>query len=67
MIGLGIGLSIGSFGGSATPQALSGAGSPVGTVTPEFVGQHYLQNPGPSQEYWYSTGLTNADWTLEIT
>lgn len=39
---------------------VSGAGSPSGVVTPEYIGQEYLDTSGSA---WYkSTGLTNTDW-----
>lgn len=39
---------------------ISGSGTPIGSVTPEFVGQEYLDTSGT---VWYkSTGLTNTDW-----
>jgi len=50
--------------GGSTPStcgSLAGDSSPVGAVTPEFVGQLYNQNNG--EAFFYSTGLTNADWT----
>lgn len=43
-------------------EALSGAGSPVGSVAPEFIGQLYHDTVADT--YYRSTGLTNADWTL---
>lgn len=36
-------------------------GTPVSSVTPEFVGQEYLQTDGPNLLF-KSTGLTTADW-----
>lgn len=39
----------------------SGEGSPVGAVTPDFVGQLY--DDTTSDSYWRATGLTSADWT----
>lgn len=36
------------------------SGSPVGVVTPEFLGQLYVDTDGPT--YWFSTGATDADW-----
>lgn len=48
------------------PSAIQGfvqaAGSPVGSVTPYFIGQEYLNT---SANTWYkSHGLTSADWKL---
>ena len=43
-----------------TCQALSGVGSPSAVVTPDFVGQYYVDNG--SMYSWVSTGLTNSDW-----
>lgn len=49
----------GGGGGSGTNN-LSGSGSPVGVVTPDYVGQSYtdLTTPG----FWTSTGATSANW-----
>ena len=41
--------------------ALSGDAPPTGSVTPQFIGQLYNQNNG--EAFFYSTGLTSADWT----
>lgn len=38
-----------------------GAGSPVGVLTPIFIGQNYSRTSNPP-ELWRATGLTNADW-----
>lgn len=43
-----------------TCEAQSGAGSPVGVATPEFVGQLYHDTTADT--YYRSTGLTAADW-----
>lgn len=41
-------------------QRRSGAGSPVGTVTPRYLGEEYLNTSGP---VWFkSTGLTSSSW-----
>lgn len=37
-----------------------GEGSPVGSATPDFIGQLYVST---AEDYWRSTGLTSADWT----
>lgn len=40
----------------------TGTGSPVGTVTPDFIQQMYLDT---ENENWYkSTGLTSTQWKL---
>lgn len=39
-----------------------GAGSPVGVNVPKFIGQLYHDTT--NDEYWRSTGLTNADWVF---
>lgn len=60
----------GGVNGQVTAQQLIdlispiGVGSPVGVVTPAFIGQKY-SNTAPI-ELWQSTGLTNADWTQLI-
>jgi hypothetical protein len=41
---------------------LEGAGSPEGSVTPEFEGQLYRNTD--EDTYYRSTGLTESDWTL---
>jgi len=51
-------------GGGGSCAALSGVSAPTGSVTPQFIGQLYNQNGGAA--FFYSTGLTSADWT-EIT
>jgi hypothetical protein len=39
----------------------SGAASPVGSVTPLFIGEEYLHTTG---NHWFKAhGLTNSDWT----
>jgi hypothetical protein len=61
----------GGVNGQATAQQLIdliapvGAGSPVGVLTPVFIGQNYSRTSTPP-ELWRSTGLTNADWTQLI-
>lgn len=39
---------------------VTGTGTPVGSVTPDYIGQHYLDTTPDT--YYQSTGLTNADW-----
>lgn len=51
-------------GGPCACSDQTGDAPPGGLVTPEFIGQLYIRNPGPSQTFYYSTGLTSADWTL---
>jgi hypothetical protein len=53
-------LCLTTTGASAT---LTGTGSPVGVVTPTFVGQLYTDQNGPPYGLWQSTGLTSADWS----
>lgn len=55
---------IANGGTPGTCESLSGDASPAGAVTPDFIGQLYNQNSG--EAFFYSTGLTDADWT-EIT
>lgn len=43
-------------------ENLTGAGSPVGSATPDFVGQAYQDTTAPGA-IWRSTGTTSADWT----
>jgi hypothetical protein len=40
---------------------LNGAGSPVGVVTPNVIGQTYVDTSG-TLNIWTSFGLTNVDW-----
>jgi hypothetical protein len=40
----------------------TGAGSPVGTTTPDVIGQVYLDTS--ANVAWVSTGLTNSDWDI---
>lgn len=42
---------------------LVGSGSPVGSVTPDYVGQPYFDDSGSGAQY-NSTGLANTDWVL---
>lgn len=39
---------------------VSGSGSPVGSVTPNFIGQEYFQTTGSN--FFKATGLTSSDW-----
>ncbi|MES0207921.1 hypothetical protein NKJ93_02325 [Mesorhizobium sp. M0028] len=41
------------------------AASPVGVVTPTFIGKWHFDTAG--QDFYMSTGLTNTDWTLVTT
>jgi len=52
-------------GGGGTCAALSGDAPPDGVVTPEFIGQLYNQNNG--EAFFYSDGLTSADWVQIVT
>lgn len=51
-------------GGGGGAENQSGAGTPVGSATPDYIGQFYLDTTNPFN-VWISTGLTNADW-LEV-
>jgi hypothetical protein len=51
----------GGGGGGAISANLSGAGSPVGVVTPTANNQFYRDTTGIA--LWQSTGLTNTSWT----
>lgn len=46
--------------GGTFSNNISGAGSPVGVVTPDAVNQFYRDTSGTG--LWQSTGLTSADW-----
>lgn len=48
-------------GGGGGTNNKNGAGTPVGTATPDYVGQTYIDTNTP-HFFWVSTGLTNADW-----
>jgi hypothetical protein len=50
----------GGGGGGALSANLSGAGSPVGVVTPTALNQFYRDTTGNA--LYQSTGLTSADW-----
>ncbi len=56
--------SVSGGGGGVACVNVSGAGSPVGVVTPGCTGQFYRDTVGNA--LWQSTGLTNADWTQWI-
>ena len=44
-------------------SSLSGTGTPVGSVTPVFVGQHYIDTTTPGSEViWFAVGLANTNW-----
>lgn len=45
-----------------TFKHLSNTGSPIGTVTPNYVGQSYRDTDNNAK--WESVGLTNTDWIL---
>lgn len=40
--------------------SITGSGSPVGSVTPQAVGEFFFDSAGPA--LYIATGLTNADW-----
>jgi hypothetical protein len=48
----------------AAQLVLTGTGSPVGNITPIFVGQLYTDNTTPG--LYISTGLTNTAWNQLI-
>lgn len=48
-------------GGGGGTNNKSGAGSPVGVVTPDYVGQGYTDTVNPHHQ-WQAVGLTSADW-----
>lgn len=50
----------GGGGGGGGSSNISGNGSPVGVVTPSTTDQWYRDNV--NHTYWWSYGLTNADW-----
>lgn len=54
-------LNVIASGSSGSCSSQSGVNSPIGSVTPQFIGQFYNQNSGAA--FYYSTGLTSADWT----
>lgn len=58
------GIANGGGGGAGSSNNISGAGSPVGVVTPDAVNQFYRDTTGNA--LWQSTGLTDADWTQWI-
>lgn len=41
--------------------SMNGTGAPT-SVTPEFIGQIYVDSDGPN--YYYSTGTDEGDWSL---
>lgn len=45
-----------------TGESQSGHGSPVGVVTPGYVGQIYVDLDIP--QIWFSDGLTTTNWIL---
>lgn len=46
---------------ASTLQNKNGSGSPVGSVTPNYIGQTYTDTT-PPYGFWTSIGLTNNDW-----
>jgi hypothetical protein len=56
--------TIAGGGSGAFSANLSGAGSPVGVVTPDAVNQFYRDTTGVA--LWQSTGLTNLSWVQWI-
>ena len=41
---------------------LEGIVTPVGAVTPDYLGQHYIDTTPASEVAYVAKGLTNADW-----
>jgi hypothetical protein len=57
-----IGLSL-STNVNQSNATQSGTGTPVGSVTPVFVGQHYIDTTTPGSEViWFAVGLANTNW-----
>lgn len=54
-------IAIASGTGGGGFSNLDGHGSPVGVVTPDIVNQWYRDVD--TDNYWWSTGLANTDWT----
>lgn len=52
---------IANNGASTTCEMLTGTSDPTGSITPEFIGQ--LFHDTANDKWYYSTGLTSADWT----
>jgi hypothetical protein len=53
-----------SGGGGSGSNGLSGTGSPVGSATPNYVGQCYTDITNPAVPgLWISVGLSNSSWT----
>lgn len=41
----------------------TGTGTPVGSLTPDFIGQTYVDTTTPGSEVvWFAVGLTNTSW-----
>ncbi len=45
-------------------RPLTGVGSPIGSVTPAYIGQFYTDSAAPS--LYQASGLTNVDWITWI-
>lgn len=43
---------------------INGSGSPIGVITPDFIGQTYIDTV--SHIVYFSKGLTNADWIISV-
>jgi hypothetical protein len=54
-------ISTGSGVPASTCENLSGAASPLNNVTPDFVGQVYVQSNG---EIWQAGNLLNSSWVV---
>lgn len=55
-------IATGLYNSLGFSSAASGVGSPVGVVTPTFVGQLYEDTL--NSVFYQSTGTTSADWVL---
>lgn len=51
-----------SGGGGQTCRSLSGDAPPTGSVTPDFIGQFYIDTSTNPDSLYQSTGTTSADW-----
>jgi len=53
--------AVSAASGGGGSNNISGAGEPVGVVTPDAINQFYRDTDG-TPSLWQSTGLTNVDW-----
>ena len=59
-----LGALVDGAGGGGGTANMSGAGSPVGVVTPTAANIWYRDTA--TDNYWWATGATNADWTSVV-